>query len=157
MNNSLFSRVLLSGVLGLLVLLFAAFLANIPRLHVEEGLPLIPALVSAEAALIAIALCAYGVYALLLKQSIGRMRLQGSRPQSDELPWAHNSQWLRRQVTHTSKNAALFLWLFVANWWAILVFAAQDRGDQLMQEPLPILLLCGVLLTIGLISTWVAI
>ncbi|MDA7949187.1 MAG: hypothetical protein MPJ78_17130 [Hyphomicrobiaceae bacterium] len=157
MNKSLISRILLSGVLGFLVLLFAAFLANIPRLNAEEGLPLIPALISAEAVLIAIGLCGYGVYALLLKQVIGRMRLEQSRPKSGELPWAHNAEWLRREVTHSSKGAALFLWLFVANWWAVLIFAAQDRGAELANGSLPILLLCLVLVGIGIVSTWTAV
>jgi len=150
-------RILFSGLLALLIVLFATFLANIPRLHADEGLPLIPALLSAEAMLFAIGLCAYGIYALLLKQELGRKRLERSRPRGDELPWARNAQWMRKRVTHTAMGAALFLWLFVLNWWAVLIFAAQDRGAQLMEESLPVLVLCAVLVLIGLVSLWTAI
>lgn len=158
MKMRLIPRLLISGLLGLLILLFAAFLANIPRLHAEEGFPLIPALLSAEAMLFAIGLCAYGLYALLLRQPLRRMRLERSpRPGQDELPWAHNAQWMQRRVIHTAVGAALFLWFFALNWWAVLMFAVQDRGARLIEEPLPVQLLCAVLVLIGIITLWVAI
>lgn len=146
---------LVAGVLLLCgILLFGAFLIEIPSLHREQGLPLIPALIAAEGTLFAIALCAYGLHAFLLKPWLDRRGLARRRAAQSREPWLDNDEWAGRAVSHSAGGALVFLWVFTINWIAVLVFMAQDRGRELLDGPVSVLILCSVLVLIGLISVW---
>lgn len=146
-----------SALLAMGIVLFSAVLLNIPLWHWNEGLPLIPALFAAEAALFALGLCAYGIYALLFEAAINRRRVRRLRLQNASQPWMNNRQWARGSVSHSSLGALLFLWFFAINWWAALGFMALDRGEQLVDASVPILLLIAALTLIGLLTIHTAI
>lgn len=151
MKGSRGSRLFVCALLLFCIFLFTAFLVNIPSLHMHEGLPLFPALLAGEAMFLGTALCTYGLYTLLLQPVLARRRLAQTRAGTNVQLWAHNSQWVRKRVIHTSIGAVLFLWLFTINWWGAIWFFALDRGDQLMKEPIPVLVLCAVFVLVGLI------
>ena len=73
------ARLIACVVLALCLFLFAAVLANIPTWYRTEGLPLFPALLTAQAMVLAVALCTYGLYAILLKPKLARMQLARQR------------------------------------------------------------------------------
>lgn len=151
------ARLFASALLGMGIILFSAVLLNIPSWHRNEGLPLVPALFTAETTLFALGLCAYGIYALLLEATINRRRIVRLRLQSVAQPWMNNPQWARGSITHSSLGALLFLWFFAINWWAALGFMALDRGEQLMGASIPILVLIAAFVLIGLLTVQTAI
>jgi hypothetical protein len=98
---------ILGSLLLHIVLLFCVWVAaNIPNLYAEEGLPLFPALLFGQAVLVCGALCLCGLYAINQKTALGRRRLAGSGNASDDLPWAHNRQWVAKRVRHAGCGIA---------------------------------------------------
>ena len=151
-GTSRLARIAIAIVLAFVFLLCVTFLVNIPDLHANEGLPLFPAVLVAEAMLLGAALCAYGVYAILLKPLLGQRRLENSRSKPGRQPWLDNAQWAAKRVTYSSVGKVVFLWFFTFNWWGALVFFAQDRGSRLVNESVPVLILCVVLVLIGVLT-----
>lgn len=151
------ARLIACVVLALCLFLFAAVLANIPTWYRTEGLPLFPALLTTQAMVLAVALCTYGLYAILLKPKLARMQLARQRRNPTDAPWAHNKQWVRKRVNHSSVGVALFLWYFAANWWGALAFFATERTDAILNAPPPELALGGLLVILGLITIRMAV
>lgn len=150
-------RIIACILLLLGTLLFSAVLLNIPAWHRDEGLPLFPAFMMAEAMMLGIALCAYALYAIVLKPVFGRRKLARQRQQTNALPWAHNPQWVRKRITHSAVGPAVFLWFFALNWWGAIWFVAAENANAIAEATVLELLLFGVLVLIGLITVRFAI
>ncbi len=144
-------------VLVLPVVLLVILLVNLPTLYREEGLPLFPALLAGEACLIGLAVCLYGLYAVVLEPRRNRNRLRRERASSASAPWLRNKQWASKRLTHTKLGKVLFLWLFAINWWAAIWFVAADRGEQILQQSWPLIVLCLVFVLIGVVTLWAAV
>ncbi len=150
-------RVFPSLVLVLLIALLAVFLVNLPSLHREQGLPVFPALLAGQACFFGLLICTYCLYALLIEPGSNKNRLKRQLASGNTMPWLENKQWASRQMSHTRAGKVLFLWLFVVNWWGAIWFFATDRGDQFWEQSLPVMLLCGLFLLIGVVMLWSAI
>ena len=150
-------RVFPVTILLLLTALLAVFLINLPMLYRDEGLPGFPALLAGQACLIGLAICLYGLYVFVVEPRRNRNRLMRERASDTTAPWLKNSQWANRRLTHTRKGKVLFLWLFVCNWWGAIWFFVTDRGDQFLEQSLPVILLCLVIVLIGVVMLWSAV
>ncbi len=155
-NKNIGLRLIATILLAMGVVLFVAVLLNIPSWHLNEDLPLVPALFVAEATLFALGLCAYGIYALLFEPTMNRRRIAQLRLQNVTEPWMNDRQWADGSITYSSFGALLFLWFFGINWWAALGFMAFDRGEQLLDGSFPILILITALVLIGLLTVYTA-
>ncbi len=144
-------RVFASLVLVLLVALLAVFLVNLPSLHREQGLPFFPALLAGQACLIGIVVCSYCLYVLLIEPRGNQTRLRREQASGSTMPWMENKQWAGKRMTHTRAGKVLFLWLFVVNWWGAICFFVTDRGAEIWEQSLPVKLLCGLFLIIGVV------
>ncbi len=150
-------RLIAAALLAMGIVLFSAVLLSIPSWHQNDGLPVIPAIFTAEAALFALGLCAYGIYGLLIQPTMSRRRIARFRLQTVTEPWTNKRQWADGSITHSSFGTLLFLWLFAINWWAALGFMALDRGEQLMGASVPILVLLAAFVLTGLLTVHTAI
>ncbi|MEO9875616.1 MAG: hypothetical protein ABJM26_17710 [Anderseniella sp.] len=150
-------RIFPSVILVLLIALLAVFLVNLPSLFREQGLPLFPALLAGQACLIGLLICLYGLYVFLIEPLSNRNRLRRELARGTATPWLQNSQWASKRMSHTRAGKVLFLWLFVVNWWGALWFFASDRGQQIWEQSLPVMLLCVFLVFIGVVMLWSAI
>lgn len=147
-------RFFVSVILVIAGFLIGAFLINIPTLHMEQGLPLLPAVLSAEASLMAVSLCGYGLYRTWFPDS--RRPRQPDPFMADGRPWLANPAWAKGRVTHSARSIALFLWFFAAHWWAAICFMIADRKDAILEEGGLVLVLAGAVILIGLITVWAA-
>lgn len=151
-------RLVFPGLMLVLpVVLMAVLLVNLPALYREEGLPLFPALLAAEACLIGLAVCLYGLHVIVLEPRRNRNRLRRERASGGSAPWLGNKQWASKRLTHTRLGKVLFLWLFAVNWWAAIWFVASDRGEQILQQSWPLIALCLVFVLIGVVTLWAAV
>ncbi len=147
-------RIFVSVILVAAGVLTGAFLINIPGLYLEQGLPLLPAVLSAEASLMAVSLCGYGLYRTWVPD-----KRKPDRPDpftADGRPWLANPSWAKGRVTHSPRSIALFLWFFAAHWWAAIGFMVADRKDAILEEGGPVLFLAAALILIGVITVWAA-
>ena len=148
-------RIFVTLILIVAGFLIGAFLVNIPNLHLEQGLPLLPAILSAEASLMAVALCGYGLYRTWFPGQRGPRRPDPFT--SDGRPWLANPSWAKGRVTHSTRSIALFLWFFAVHWWAAIGFMVAERKDAILEEGGPVLFLAGALILIGVITILAAI
>ncbi|MEO1160703.1 MAG: hypothetical protein AAFW74_09655, partial [Pseudomonadota bacterium] len=104
-----------------------------------------------------IVVCSYGLYLFLIEPLSNQTRLRRDLASGSVAPWLDNKQWAGKRMTHTRAGKVVFLWLFVVNWWGAIWFFATDRGEKLWVESLPVILLCGLFLLIGMMMLWSAI
>ena len=133
----------------------SVLLVNVLGWYRESGLPLIPALLVVEAGIFAVLIGGYMAYEFLIKPLIATRRLK--KP-VDGYEWFTGAD--APEFKYSASGSALFLWLFAANWIAVIAFAASDRWTELNSdiEQTPVLAVAyGVFPLIGLITVIVAI
>lgn len=147
-------RIFLGLIVTFVAFILLVFLINLPSLYLEQGLPLFPALLAAQAAAVGIALCLYGIYLVFVVAVRNRRRLRQQTSKASNKPWMDNPQWARKRIRHSKAGKVILMWVFVANWWGTIWFIALDKGSDLWTQSLPVALLCVVFVMIGVIMLW---
>lgn len=148
----------LFGIAFLVLAALAAIaLSHVPDFYRTGQMPLVPTLVLAEAVVGGLALFLYAAYSLLVRDWWQARRLGDLQARYASQPWLANADWAKGRVTYTAQGAALFLWFFTVNWWAVVIFMATDRYALIRQQSW--LEQIGVLIfpLIGLGVLWAAI
>ncbi|WP_162653019.1 hypothetical protein [Lentilitoribacter sp. Alg239-R112] len=154
---SRFGQILAIVFMLLIILVMGAAFLNIPFWVKHNGMPFYLAFLLAQGSLIGIGLTFYGIYLALIEPLMTQMRVTKLRNNSGQKPWELNKQWKRKKVVHTNLGKSLFLLIFVLNWWSAMIFFATDRGADIIDQPIAVILLCLILIIIGFIMLRLAI